>query len=181
MKRSEVVKSFIQISAMDQHNILTKSGINFVNVRTGNRFHGTRNIKIYNPFKDKLNWDTVIYAYNKVEDPRYFNDGRVLNTSEIYLNPKYKFLLDFNRRLEPATREEYMKFIANMRGIMLTSINSYKSYILAEYAVYNKSITEFIEFAKMPILARKTFEQDEERYYLIETYKTYLKEGYFNG
>ena len=181
MKKADVVKEFIPISAMDQHKILNNSGINFVSVRTGNRHHATRNIKIYDRFKDKRNWDTVMYAYNSVKDPRYFNDGRVLETSEIYLNPKYKFLLDFNRRLEPVAREAYMHFISNMRGIRLTSINSYRSFILAEYVIYDSKIIEFLEFNKMPILARKTFEQEEERYYLIETYKNYLKEGYFNG
>ena len=181
MKKADVIKEFIPISAIDQHKILNNSGINFVNIRTGNRHHSTRNIKIYNQFKDKRNWDVAMYAYNKVEDPRYFNEGRVLETSEIYLNPKYKFLLDFNRRLEPVTKEAYMNFIANMKGIRLTSINSYKSYILAEYAMYNPKLIEIVEFSKMPILARKTFEQEEERYYLIETYKTYLEEGYFNG
>ena len=181
MKKADVVKEFIPISAMDQHKILNNSGINFVNIRTGNRHHSTRNIKIYDRFKNKSNWETAMYAYNKVEDPRYFNDCRVLETSEIYLNPKFKFLLDFNRRLEPVNKETYMKFIANMRGIRLTSINSYKSYILAEYAMYDPKLMEFMEFSKMPILARKTFEQEEERYYLIETFKTYLEEGYFHG
>ena len=181
MKKADVIKEFIPISAMDQHKILTKSGINFVNVRTGNRHHSTRNIKIYDRFKDKRNWDTVIYAYNKVEDPRYFNDGRVLETSEIYLNPKYRFLLDFNRRLEPVNKETYINFISTMKGIKPTYINSILSYILAEYIIHDPINMEFIEFGSMPILARKTFEQEEERYYLIETYRTYLKEGYFNG
>ena len=181
MKKADVVKEFIPITAMDQHNILTRSRIKFVNVRTGNRHHSTRNIKIFNPYKSKRDWEIAMYAYNSVEDPRYFNDGRVLETSEIYLNPKYKFLLDFNRKLKEVDKSEYFNFIERMKGIRLTSINSTLSNILAEYSIFNLNILKFMKFEDMPILARKTYEQGEHKYYLIETYETYLKEGYFNG
>lgn len=181
MKKSEVVKTFIPITAIDQSKILQELGVrNLVNVRTGNRFHSTRNIKLYDIKASKSNWDTVIYAYNSVKDPRYFNEGRILETSEIYLNPKYLFLLDISRKMIEVDANLYNYFISNMKNLKCVE-RSKSSKVISEYICYNFDICKKIASFSFPIVAKKIYGEDSYRYFLSPNYETYLKEGYFNG
>ena len=93
MKKSEVQKNFIKIDAVTMMNIINHSGIKFVNLRTGNAYHSTRKTCIPNYNQNKRHWPVVIYSYSSVVDPKCYY-GRDLNTSEIYLNPEYKYLLE---------------------------------------------------------------------------------------
>lgn len=185
MKKSDVEKSFIPITAMDQHKILN-SGLNLVNIRTGNRFHSTRNIKLFDPNKHKRHWDVVMYAYNKVEDPRYFQ-GRNLEMSQIYLNPKYLFLLDICKDMIEVLEDEYMNFIKNMNVTQIAGwTNRYISknpLVVSEFVVNDAKMAKFISFYNLPIIARKISNQVTfgYRYFVSSNYKTYLEEGYFNG
>ena len=187
MKKSIVEETFIPISAVDQQKILNYSGIKLVNVRTGNRFHSTRNIKVFDPFKNKRNWDVAMYAYNKVTDPRYFN-GRKLETSEIFLNPKYIFLLDLCRDLIEVTYQEYTDFIKNMKGLIPVTgfcnrtCNQDPS-VVSEYIVDIFEMRRIVNKYNLPIVARKIFDAATEdyKYYLSANFRTYLEEGYFNG
>ena len=93
MKRKDVEATFIKIDGMTLMKIVNHSGLNLKMIRTGNRFHSTRNTCLVDPYKNKSDWEVVAYSYSKVEDPRYFK-GRNLEVSENWLNPKFKYLLD---------------------------------------------------------------------------------------
>lgn len=181
MKKSEVVKNFIKITGVDQYSILQRSGIKFVNIRTGNRFHSTRNVCIPNYSVCKRNWDVVIHSYSKVEDPRYFK-GRELEMSEIYLNPKYKFLLDLNREMIEVTEDEYLNFISKVPN--LNAVKSINRFVISQYNVRDINIMKFMPLSNMPILAKKSYELANNgyivyHYYLISSYKDYLEGKYY--
>lgn len=186
MKRSIVEKSFIPISATDLQIILNYSGLKLVNVRTGNRFHSTRNIKLFSPYMNKRNWDVVVYAYNHVVDPRYFN-GRELETSEIYLNPKYIFLLDICRDLAEVTFEEYMNFLKFTDDLVPVNFSNRNSKgkslnVISEFVIHLKEMSWFIPVYYLPIVARKICDENgNHKYFLSINYQTYIEEGYFHG
>jgi hypothetical protein len=93
MNKAQVKKDFIPITAVQMMRILNHSGIKFVNLRTGNKYHSTRKTCIPNYNQSKKYWPVVIFSYSSVEDPEGYS-GRNLEVSEIYLNPDYKHLLE---------------------------------------------------------------------------------------
>lgn len=92
MKRIDVEKNFIKIDALTLMNILRHSGLDLVTIRTGNKYHSTRNTCIRNPYQNKRHWKVVVYSYSKVTDSRGYYD-RTLEVSDNYLNPEFAYLL----------------------------------------------------------------------------------------
>ena len=93
MNKKDVVRDFIKIDAVRMMRILKYSGLNLKMIRTGNKYHSTRKTVIPNPNLNKRHWPVVIFSYSSVVDPRGYYE-RELYTSEIYLNPEFKYLLD---------------------------------------------------------------------------------------
>lgn len=92
-KHDYYLKYFIKINAAQMMRIRNHSGLPLKMIRKGNRFFSSREDKIFNKYQNKRQWTVVMYSYSKVPDPRYFH-GRELETSEIYLNPMFKYLIE---------------------------------------------------------------------------------------
>ena len=94
MKKSDVKKNFIKIDGVTHMNIIRHSGLDLRMIRTGNKFHSTRNTCLYMPNQNKRHWPVVVYSYSKVQDPEGYTCRRDLDVSENYLNPDFKYLLE---------------------------------------------------------------------------------------